>query len=101
MKIKKGDKILILVGKDKGKKAKVLDVFSKENKIVAEGINIKKRHESPKRQGQKGRIVEVPASFNVSKAMLVCPKCDKPTRVGYKVASGSKSRICKKCEAEI
>lgn len=101
MKIKKGDKILILTGKDNGKQATVSKVFSKENKIMAEGINIKKRHESPKRQGQKGRVVEIPAPFDISKVMVICPKCDKPTRIGNKVVKGGKARICKKCEAEI
>lgn len=100
-KIKKGDKILMLIGKDKGKQAKVLSVFPKTGKIVAEEMNIKKRHDSPKRQGQKGKIVDIQAPFDISKAMLICPKCDKPTRAGYKVVSGGKSRICKKCKAEI
>lgn len=101
VKIKKGDNILILIGKDKGKQAKVSKVYPVEGKLLAEGINIKKRHQAPKRSGQKGSIVQVPAFFNVSKAMLVCPKCQKPTRVGYKLSDGGKSRICKKCEAEI
>lgn len=101
MKIKKGDNILMLKGKDKGKQAKVLKVLAAENKIVAENINTKKKHQGPKRHGQKGSIVEITAPFDVSKAMLVCPKCQKPTRVGYKVTKGDKVRICKKCEAEI
>lgn len=92
---------MILKGKDKGKKAKVLSVDLKSRKIVAENINIKKKHQKPKNQGQKGSIVQIFASFDVSKAMLVCSKCSKPTRVGYKIAKGGKARICKKCKSEI
>lgn len=101
MKLKKGDNILILKGKDKGKQAKVLKAFPDQNKIVAEGINTKKKHQGPKKQGQKGSVIEITAPFDVSKAMLVCPKCQKPTRVGYKMTKNDKARVCKKCNSEI
>ncbi|KKP98729.1 MAG: 50S ribosomal protein L24 [Parcubacteria group bacterium GW2011_GWD2_38_12] len=101
MKIKKEDNILIMIGKDKGKQAKVSKVYPMKNMIVAEGINIKKKHQGPKKQGQKGSIIQFPAPFNASNAMLVCPKCSKPTRVGYKISEGGKARVCKKCKAEI
>lgn len=101
MKLKKGDNILIIAGKDKGKQAKIIKVLSDKNKIAAEGINIRKKHQRPRKSGQKGTIVETPAFFDASNAMAVCPKCSLPARVGYKVVNGGKSRICKKCKAEI
>lgn len=101
MKIKKGDTVLIMSGKDKGKKAKVLRSFPSDDLILVEGVNIKKAHKRPKRQGEKGQVVEMPAPFCVSKAQIVCSKCGKPTRVGYLVGKEEKRRICKKCKAEV
>jgi|SRR3989338_621875 len=102
MKIKKGDQIKIISGNDKGKKAKVIAIFPDSGKIIAEGVNLKKKHAKPKKQGQKGEIIKVPAAFSVSRAMLVCSKCGKPTRIGYKINdSGGKTRVCKKCGGEI
>ena len=101
MKLKKGDNILIIAGKDKGKQAKILKVLSAENRISAEGVNVRKKRQRPKKSGQKGTIVEFPAPFDASNAMIVCPKCSLPTRIGYKITDKSKSRICKKCKAEI
>ncbi|RLC38557.1 MAG: 50S ribosomal protein L24 [Candidatus Nealsonbacteria bacterium] len=117
MKIRKGDQVLIIKGKDRGKKGKVLRGFPKKNQVLVEGVNIKKKHRRPRREGEKGEIVEVPAPIDVSKVKLICPKCGKPTRVGYKVnlnlpegkqaSSGagktqkSKVRICKKCKKEL
>ena len=102
MKIHKGDNVTMVRGKDAGKKGKVVDVFPKENKIVVEGLNLVKRHLRPKKQGQKGQIVDVPRRVDSSSAQIVCPKCDKKSRVGYLVKeSGEKVRICKKCDAQI
>jgi large subunit ribosomal protein L24 len=101
MKIKKGDTALIISGKDRGKTGKVLDVFPEQEKLVVEGVNIRKKHMKPKKSGEKGQIVEKPASFSVSNVKLICPKCGKPARVGYKVVGNKKHRICKKCQAEI
>ncbi len=106
MKIKKGDTVLIISGKYRGKKGKVLKAFPKERKILVEGINIVKKHQKPRRAGEKGQIVEMPAPIDVSNAKLICPKCGKATRVGYKIISNiknqkSKIRICKKCGQEI
>jgi len=101
MKLRKADQILIIKGKDKGKKAKILRSFPKENKVLAEGINIKKVHKKPKKEGEKGQVVEVPYSFPSSKAKLICPKCNKPSKIGYKIEGGKKLRVCKKCQAEI
>lgn len=105
MKIKRGDTVLIISGKWKGKTGKVLKAFPKEMKILVEGVNIVKKHQKPKRMGEKGKIVEIPKPISVSKAKLVCPSCKKATRVGYKIVESKdeklKLRICKKCKAEI
>jgi len=108
MKIKKGDTVLIILGKDRGRKGKVLQALPKENKIVVEGINLRKKHQKPKKTGEKGQIIELPSSFSVSNVKLVCPKCKKATKVGYKIKSKIKNqkskikiRICKKCGKEI
>lgn len=101
MKIKKGDNVLIIAGKDKGKKSKVLKSFPSKGLILVEGVNIKKTHKRPKKQGEKGQIVEVSFPINISKAQVLCSKCNKPTRIGYKIEADSKIRICKKCKAEI
>lgn len=101
MKIKKGDQVEIISGKDRGKRGKVLRAFPKIMKITVEKINIAKRHVRPKKEGEKGQRVEVPAPLDASNARLVCPKCGKPTRVGYKTENKNKFRICKKCGSEI
>ena len=85
MKIKKGDQIQIIAGKDKGKAGKVLRVIPGNLRIVIEGLNLIKKHMKPKKGGEKGQRIEVPASINISNVMLVCPKCGKLTRVGFKV----------------
>jgi len=101
MRIRKGDTVLIISGKDRGKKGKVLRVLPKEERIVVEGVNIRKKHQRPRRMGGKGQIVEMPAPIPISNAKLICPKCGKATRIGYKIAEGKKFRICKKCGQEI
>ncbi len=101
MKIKKGDTVLIISGKDRARKGKVIESFPKQGKVVIEGINLRKKHMRPKKSGEKGQIVETPASLNVSDVKLICSKCGKPTRVGYKMEGKRKYRICKKCKQEI
>ncbi len=101
MKVKKGDTVLILSGKDRGKTGKVGKVLPKKKKIIVDGINIIKKHVRPRKQKQKGEIVEVSAPFDVSNTKLICPKCSKPTRVGYKMIDKKKLRVCKKCKEEI
>lgn len=98
MKIRKGDTVKILTGKDKGKKGRVLKVMPKENKLIVEGLNLFYKHVRPRREGEKGQRIQFPAPLHVSKVMLICPKCSKPTRVGYKIlADGKKVRWCRKC----
>ena len=101
MKIKKGDLVLIISGKDRGRKGKVLKAFPKELKILVEGINLKKKHVRPKREGEKGQIVQIPAPVQISNLKVICPKCGKATRVGYQIIDKKKYRICKKCQKEI
>lgn len=101
MKIKKGDTVKILSGKDRGKNGKVLRMVPSENKAVVEGVNLAKKHKKATKRGEKGQRITIPMPINVSNLQLVCPKCGKPTRVGYKVTEDKKHRICKKCNTEL
>jgi len=98
MKIKKGDTVLIISGKDKNKKGKVLQVFPSQNRILVEGVNKKIRHVKPKRTGEKGQRVEIYLPIDASNALVICPKCGKPTRIGFKKLNEKKLRRCKKCQ---
>lgn len=95
--VKTNDTVIILSGKDKGKQGKVLAVSPKENKIIVEGCNMIKKHVKPRKMGDKGGIVDAESAMYACKAMLVCPKCGKPTRVAHKVNADGKVRVCKKC----
>ena len=98
--VKRDDTVVILSGKDKGKKGKVLQTSPKEQKLIVEGVNMVTKHVKPRRAGESGGIVKAEGAFYVSKAMLVCPSCGKATRVAHKVlADGTKTRVCKKCSA--
>ena len=101
MKIKKSDTVLIISGKDRGRKGKVLEVFPKEGKILVEGANLMRKHQKPRKAGEKGQIIQLPKPIAISNVKLICPKCGKPTKVGHKVVNKNKARICKKCESEI
>lgn len=101
MKIRKGDTILIISGKDRRRKGKVLRALPKEEKIMVEGINLRKKHVKPRRSGEKGQIIEIPAPINISNAKLICPKCGKATKVRYELKEKEKYRICKKCGQRI
>jgi large subunit ribosomal protein L24 len=101
MKIRKNDQVKLIAGKDRGKTGKVLHVLPEEKKIVVEGLNLVKKHVRPRKEGEKGQRIEIPAKLAISNAMLICPKCGKPTRVGYAKSENNKLRICKKCKAEI
>jgi len=99
MKIKTGDKIKVLQGKDKGKQGKVIQVMLKDNRVVVEGVNLFIKHVKPKREREKGQRVEFPAAMDVSKVMLICPRCSKAARVGHKtLENGKRVRICAKCK---
>lgn len=100
MKIKKGDKVRILLGKDLGKEGKVEYVIAKDRKVFVSGVNLYKRHVR-KMQDIEGGIINIPKPLDVSNIGLICPNCNKLTRVGYKINADSKVRICKKCGKEI
>ncbi len=101
MKIKKGDNVLIISGKDKGKTGKIMKAFPKEFKVLVEGANLRKKHVRPKKEGEKGQVVELSFPMPASNVKIVCPKCGKAARVGYKTTGEKKARICKKCNNEI
>lgn len=101
MKIKKGDTVLIISGKDKGRKGKVVESFIKKGRVLIEGVNLRKKHVKPKRQGEKGQIVQLPGPITISNVKIICPKCGKAVRLGYKIEAKNKYRVCKKCNQEI
>lgn len=101
MNIKKGDNVIILTGKDQGKKGKVSFTYPQENRIIVEGLNMIKKHQRPRKQGQKGQIISRERKIDASNAQIVCPKCSQKTRVGFKIEGDLKLRICKKCKSDI
>lgn len=98
MKLRKGDKIQVIAGKDRGKNGAVERVYAKQNKVLVQGINLYKRHIKKSQEMQEGGIIDIPRAIDVSKVMLVCPKCKKATRIGYKEEKGKKVRVCRKCQ---
>ena len=101
LKIKKNDTVVILSGKDRGKQGKVLGTVPADGKVVVEGINMVTCHVKPRKQGETGGIVKREAALAACKVQVVCPKCSKATRVSYKIENGKKTRVCKKCGAEL
>ena len=101
MNIKRDDKVVVLSGKDKGKQGKVIKADPKAMKVIVEGVNVATKHQKPRKQGEEGGIFKVETPIYSSKVQLVCPKCGKATRVAHKITDGKKSRVCKKCGAEI
>ena len=99
--IKKGDTVKVLSGNDKGKTGEVLDVIPKTQKIVVKGVNVRKKHVKPRKQGEEGGIISVECAIHMAKVNLVCPKCGKTTRIGYVMDKDQKVRVCKKCGAKI
>lgn len=101
MKIHRGDTVLIISGKDKGRRGKIIEALPKEARVIIENINLRKKHIRPKKSGEKGQIVELPGPLNVSDVKIICPKCNKAVRVGYRIEGRKKFRVCKKCSQEI
>lgn len=100
--IRKGDTAIVLSGKNKGKQGRVLSVLPKKNRVIIEGLNIIKRHMKPNKQYTQGGIIEKEAPIHISNVMLVCPKCNKPTRIANAILdNGKKQRRCKKCDEVI
>ena len=97
MNIRSNDTVIVLSGKDKGKKGKIVVAMPREGKVIVEGVNVATCHTKPRKQGETGGIVRKEIPIRADKVMLVCPKCGKPTRVGHKLLDdGSKLRLCKK-----
>ena len=103
LRIKKGDQVVVLAGKDKGRQGKVIQTLPKDNSVIVDGINIVTRHQRPRRATratpgtQTGRI-QKPAALSISKVMLICPRCGKPSRVGHAAGEGGhRVRVCRRC----
>ncbi|MFH1657104.1 MAG: 50S ribosomal protein L24 [bacterium] len=106
MKIKKNDTVLIISGKDRSRKGKVIEAFPAKGKVIVEGMNIRKKHVKPKKSGAKGQLIESPGLISVSNVKIICPKCGVAARLGYKPKTENqktkiKIRVCKKCGQEI
>ena len=101
MRLKKGDTVKILSGVDKGKTGEILEVIPKTNKIVVKGVNIRKKHVKPRKQGEEGGIISVECAIHSAKANIVCPKCKAATKIGFTVEGEEKIRVCKKCGAKL
>ena len=101
MKIRKGDNVQVLSGNDKGKTGEVLEVIPGTQKIIVKGINVRKKHVKPRKQGEEGGIIPVECAIHASKVNVVCPKCGKATRIGYSIEKDQKVRVCKKCNTKI
>jgi large subunit ribosomal protein L24 len=102
MKIKKGDRVRVLAGKDRGKEGDVMFALPAEGKVIVEGINVAKRHQKPTKATMQGGIIDKDMPIDVSNVALLCDACGQPTRVGYRAdADGNKIRICRKCGADI
>lgn len=99
--VKKGDEVMIISGKDRGKKGKVLEISPSEGKVIVEGRNMVTKHVKPRRQGQLGGIVKAEGAIYACKVMPICPKCSKPTRVGHKIDGDKKVRVCRNCGANL
>lgn len=101
MKIKKGDKVKITAGRDRGRDGKVERVYEKSGRVLVESVNQYKRHVKKNEKLPQGGIIDIPRPIDVAKVMLICPKCSKVARIGYKVEKNKKVRICKRCESVI
>ncbi len=101
--IRRNDSVVVITGKDRGKRGRVLKVVPSTNRLIVEGVNFIKRHTKPNPQRQvKGGVIEREASLHASNVQLVCPECGKPTRLGRKIlGDGRKVRICRKCEGVV
>ncbi|MDR2421426.1 MAG: 50S ribosomal protein L24 [Oscillospiraceae bacterium] len=102
MNIRTNDTVIVLSGRDKGRQGKVISADPGAGKLLIEGVNVAKRHQKPRRQGEEGGIIKKETPIYASKVMRVCPKCGKPTRAAHRFNDdGKKTRVCKKCGAEI
>ena len=102
MNVRKDDTVVVIAGKDRGKRGKVKQAFPREGRVVVDGVNMVKRHMRPRGPARQAGIIEREASIDVSKVMLLCTKCNHPTRIGFRfLEDGSKLRICRRCKEVI
>lgn len=99
--IRKGDKVHVIAGKDKGKEGKVLRAMPEKERVVVENVHMIKKHTRPSQKNQQGGIIEMEGTIHVSNVMLVCPNCGQPTRVGRRRDDGVRVRVCKKCGKDV
>jgi len=100
-KIRKGDTVTVISGKDRGKTGKVLRVLTATDKVLVEGIFMRKRHQRARRAGQKGEVVSLPTPIHSSNVLFLCKNCGKGVRIGWVISGQKKARICKRCKKEI
>lgn len=98
MKIKTNDKVKVIRGKNSGKEGKIIQVFVDEGKVVVEGVNLMKKHVRSRKGGEKGQVIELASPMRVENVMLICPKCNRTARTGYKTDGDKKGRVCRKCK---
>ena len=102
LKIKKGDRVRVLTGKDRGKEGEVMRVLPSTGKVIVDGVNVAKKHQRATKATMQGGIIDKDMPIPVANVALLCPACGKPTRVGYKIdKDGTKVRVCKKCGGEM
>ena len=102
LKIKKGDRVEVLTGKDRGKKGEVMRAMPADGKVIVDGVNVAKKHQRPTKATMQGGIIDKDMPIPVANVALLCPACGKRTRVGFKIdAAGDKVRVCKKCGGEM
>jgi large subunit ribosomal protein L24 len=102
LKIKKGDRVVVLTGKDRGKKGEVMRALPGEGKVIVDGVNVAKKHQRPTKATMQGGNIDKDMPIPVANVAIVCPSCGKATRVGFKIdGDGTKVRVCKKCAGEM
>ena len=99
--IRKGDEVMVMNGKDRGRTGRVVNVLPRENRVMVEGIARAKKATRPSRKRQQGGIIDIEQFINLSNVQIVCKSCNRPTRVGHRLEDGVKVRICRKCEADL
>ncbi len=101
MKLRKGDEVLVLAGKDVGKTGTITRVMAESDRVIVDGMNMVKKHQKPTRATMQGGIIDKEMPIHASNVALVCKSCKKPTRIGYKFDNGEKVRICRKCGGDV
>jgi len=101
VKIRKGDEVEVLSGKEIGRRGAVMRVLPRDNKVIVDRINVMKKHQKPTRATMQGGIIDKEMPLSASNVGIVCGKCDRPTRIGYRFDGGKKIRICRKCEGDL